>query len=83
MTSSVPYRITYAANLMTVTLKSSWAWVKALLHSVSDEPDADAGAHASGSGGGVCSTPNMERHVLMVCVAYSSPRNITVAAKKH
>jgi putative transposase len=35
-------RTHYAANLMTVTPKSSWGWVKALLHSVYDQPDADA-----------------------------------------
>ena len=35
-------RTHYAANLMSVTPKSSWGWVKALLHSVYDQPDADA-----------------------------------------
>ena len=35
-------RTHYAANLMTATPKSSWGWVKALLHSVYDQPDADA-----------------------------------------
>ena len=35
-------RTHYAANLMAVTPKSSWPWVKALLHSVYDQPDADA-----------------------------------------
>jgi putative transposase len=35
-------RTHYAANLMSVTPKSSWPWVKALLHSVYDQPDADA-----------------------------------------
>jgi len=30
----------YAANLMSATPKSSWPWVKALLHSVYDQPDA-------------------------------------------
>jgi transposase-like protein len=35
-------RTHYAANLMTITPKSSWGWVKALLHSVYDQPDADA-----------------------------------------
>jgi putative transposase len=34
-------RTHYAANLMSVTPKSSWPWVKALLHSVYDQPDAD------------------------------------------
>src|SRR6478735_11039845 len=35
-------RTHYAANLMQITPKSSWGWVKALLHSVYDQPDADA-----------------------------------------
>jgi len=35
-------RTHYAANLMAITPKSSWGWVKALLHSVYDQPDADA-----------------------------------------
>ena len=35
-------RTHYAANLMDVCPKSSWGWVKALLHSVYDQPDADA-----------------------------------------
>jgi putative transposase len=34
-------RTHYAANLMAITPKSSWGWVKALLHSVYDQPDAD------------------------------------------
>jgi putative transposase len=38
-------RTHYAANLMAVTPKSSWPWVKALLHSVYDQPDA-AAVHA-------------------------------------
>jgi putative transposase len=33
-------RTHYAANLMGVTPKTSWGWVKALLHSVYDQPDA-------------------------------------------
>jgi transposase-like protein len=33
-------RTHYAANLMSATPKSSWGWVKALLHSVYDQPDA-------------------------------------------
>ena len=33
-------RTHYAANLMSVTPKSSWPWVKALLHSIYDQPDA-------------------------------------------
>jgi transposase-like protein len=35
-------RTHYAANLMSITPKNSWGWVKALLHSVYDQPDADA-----------------------------------------
>jgi putative transposase len=35
-------RTHYAANLMSVTPKSAWGWVKALLHSVYDQPDTDA-----------------------------------------
>jgi len=35
-------RTHYAANLMSATPKSSWPWVKVLLHSVYDQPDADA-----------------------------------------
>jgi len=35
-------RTHYAANLMSATPKSSWPWVKALLHSVYDQPDVDA-----------------------------------------
>jgi transposase-like protein len=35
-------RTHYAANLMDVCPKSSWGGVKALLHSVYDQPDADA-----------------------------------------
>src|SRR4051794_4646642 len=35
-------RTHYAANLMSATPKNSWGWVKALLHSVYDQPDADA-----------------------------------------
>ncbi|MGD8202501.1 IS256 family transposase [Ornithinimicrobium sp. W1679] len=38
-------RTHYAANLMAATPKSSWPWVKALLHSVYDQPDA-ASVHA-------------------------------------
>ncbi len=33
-------RTHYAANLMAVCPKSSWPWVRALLHSVYDQPDA-------------------------------------------
>jgi putative transposase len=35
-------RTHFAANLMSVTPKSSWPWVKALLHSIYDQPDADS-----------------------------------------
>ena len=35
-------RTHYATNLMSVTPKSQWGWVKALLHSVYDQPDAEA-----------------------------------------
>jgi transposase-like protein len=35
-------RTHYAANLMSATPKSAWGWVKALLHSVYDQPDAKA-----------------------------------------
>jgi len=35
-------RTHYAINLMAVTPKASWPWVKTLLHSVYDQPDADS-----------------------------------------
>jgi putative transposase len=35
-------RTHYAANLMSATPKASWPWVKTLLHSVYDQPDADS-----------------------------------------
>jgi putative transposase len=38
-------RTHYAANLMSVTPRSAWGWVRALLHSVYDQPDA-ASVHA-------------------------------------
>ena len=38
-------RTHFAANLMSKTPKSAWPWVKALLHSVYDQPDA-ASVHA-------------------------------------
>src|SRR6188472_3783195 len=38
-------RTHYAANLMATCPKSSWPWVKTLLHSVYDQPDA-ASVHA-------------------------------------
>ena len=34
-------RTHYAANLMSITPKNSWVCVKALLHSIYDQPDAD------------------------------------------
>jgi transposase-like protein len=37
-------RTHYAANLMAATPKSSWPWVRALLHSVYDQPDASVHA---------------------------------------
>jgi putative transposase len=38
-------RTHYAANLMAACPKSSWPWVRALLHSVYDQPDT-ASVHA-------------------------------------
>ncbi|MEA2274870.1 MAG: putative transposase, partial [Solirubrobacteraceae bacterium] len=38
-------RTHYAANLMAATPKASWPWVRALLHSVYDQPDV-ASVHA-------------------------------------
>ena len=35
-------RTHYAANLMAVTPKSSWPWVRTLLHSIFDQPDAES-----------------------------------------
>ena len=35
-------RTHYSANLMSITPKSAWGWVRALLHSIYDQPDADA-----------------------------------------
>ena len=35
-------RTHYTATLMSATPKSSWGWVKALLHSIYDQPDATA-----------------------------------------
>ena len=42
-------RTHYAANLMSQTPKSSWGWVKALLHSIYDQPDAET-VHAQFDG---------------------------------
>lgn len=36
-------RIHYDTNLMAIAPKTSWPWVRAVLHSVYDQPDADAG----------------------------------------
>jgi putative transposase len=36
------HNIHYAANLMSITPKASWPWVKTLLHSVYDQPDAQS-----------------------------------------
>jgi putative transposase len=35
-------RTHYTTNLMSVTPKSSWPWVRTLLHSVFDQPDAES-----------------------------------------
>jgi putative transposase len=35
-------RTHYATNLMSVTPKASWPWVRTLLHSVYDQPDSDS-----------------------------------------
>jgi putative transposase len=35
-------RTHYTANLMSVTPKSSWPWVRTLLHSIFDQPDAES-----------------------------------------
>jgi putative transposase len=35
-------RTHYATNLMAITPKSSWPWVRTLLHSVFDQPDAES-----------------------------------------
>ena len=35
-------RTHYSANLMSITPKASWPWVKTMLHSIYDQPDADA-----------------------------------------
>jgi putative transposase len=35
-------RTHYTTNLMTVTPKSSWPWVRTLLHSIFDQPDAES-----------------------------------------
>jgi putative transposase len=39
---SVQGRSVYATNLMAITPKSSWPWVRTLLHSVFDQPDAQS-----------------------------------------
>ena len=35
-------RTHYAINLMSITPKSSWPWVRTLLHSIFDQPDAES-----------------------------------------
>ncbi|BCQ10171.1 IS256 family transposase [Mycobacterium heckeshornense] len=35
-------RTHYAVNLMSITPKSSWPWVRTLLHSIFDQPDAES-----------------------------------------
>jgi putative transposase len=35
-------RTHYATDLMAVTPKSSWPWMRTLLHPVYDQPDADS-----------------------------------------
>lgn len=35
-------RTHYAANLMSATPKASWPWVRAMLHSVYDQPDTQS-----------------------------------------
>jgi len=35
-------RTHYAATLMTITPKTSWPWVRTLLHSIYDQPDVDS-----------------------------------------
>lgn len=35
-------RTHYLANLMSITPKSSWPWVRTMLHSIYDQPDAEA-----------------------------------------
>jgi len=35
-------RTHYATNLMAITPKSSWPWVRTLLHSVFDQPDSES-----------------------------------------
>jgi len=49
-------RTHHAANLMSATPKSSWGWFKALLHSIYDQPDAEA-VHAQFDRGAELVTP--------------------------
>ena len=42
-------RTHYTTNLMAVTPKASWPWVRTLLHSVFDQPDAAIGCRSIGS----------------------------------
>ena len=39
-------RTHYATNLMAITPKSSWPWVRTVLHSVFDQPDAESVAES-------------------------------------
>jgi hypothetical protein len=48
----------YAANLMSLTPKSAWGWVKALLHSVYNQPDAES-VHAQSI---LTACPEPDRH---------------------
>ena len=43
-------RTHYAANLMSITPKASWPWVKTLLHSVYDQPDKASRCTSSSTG---------------------------------
>jgi hypothetical protein len=45
-------RTHYAVNLMSITPKASWPWVRTLLHSVYDQPDAKARPRAVRPGPG-------------------------------
>ncbi|GAB4909998.1 hypothetical protein MAHJHV55_54330 [Mycobacterium avium subsp. hominissuis] len=49
-------RTHYAANLMSICPKSMWPAVKAMLHSVYDQPDAPAVARWSATAGSLSVT---------------------------
>jgi putative transposase len=53
-------RTHYAMNLMSITPKTSWGWVKAMLHSIYDQPDA-ASVHAQFTGSSTPSSRNSRR----------------------